>query len=452
MLSPPEMNVHAINQGHSVTDQPSEHGSVLLTVPRSSPAGSLHTKRAAVDFLTPGEKRLKAATDCISQVSIQCVSIVPIQAPIVLQGTTRMSTAQESNDIDKDMPCIEPMIFRCDNEREDSPTLANLDESHPIVIGDSQGNSSDAYPLDDDISDDDIVQLLADSPNYVQENHIPPSSVQTWNHGSQSATEYDPTLEHSPPNPQDTDTIAPRMSTASAAGNTSVSDDLLDEDVDWNAVMTNTTVIQAGSNPDSYPGIDDYRNLTAGTYAHNSDDACLSPDKGGSLPPFVRPPFPEKVRDRPSVPGMSSNTLLRTCFRIGAMISQTARSFNHQQDVIFELYARVTYSNRESLARKQHFQFVDLFKDQHPYPAATLTNWRAGSQLDKDSLKFLDTSGGPRLCRCMCKPTRDPKAAIGWTYTVLSIKEIDWEQIRWVRWYVCGDAGEEVEKNVAAKE
>ncbi|KAI0204536.1 hypothetical protein F4808DRAFT_345991 [Astrocystis sublimbata] len=300
-------------------------------------------------------------------------------------------------------------------------------------------NPSDAYPLDADIADDDIIQLLNDTQGSIKERHIPPSSLQGWDYESQSAQEYDPSLKYSPPKVEgpDINVVNPdRVSPGSAA---EASEDLLDEGVDWKAVLTNMDTMMTYPSSDHFPESDKPDTERAAMCAKETGDRGSQANKPGALIAFVRPPFPEKVRDRPLVPGMSSNTLLRTCFRIGVMISQTVHCFNHKQDVTFELYARVTYSSRETLARKQHFQFVDLYKDQQPYPAATLANWRVGSQLDKDSSTFLDTAEGPRLCWCLCKPTRDPRAAVGWTYTVLNIREIDREQLDWAKRIICAD-------------
>ncbi|KAK5626118.1 hypothetical protein RRF57_001833 [Xylaria bambusicola] len=301
--------------------------------------------------------------------------------------------------------------------------------------------SSDSYGLNE-ISDNDLIRLLAYDPDSVQENHIPPSSVQGWDHGSQSAAEYDPTLKFTPPDPQESDRDAGAANNITDVRQDNAVEDLLDDDVDWNVVLAKTNVLQDASSVTSGFAIDASRcaNMQVNTKREVSSSVERSSYETGPLTAFVRPPFPDKVRDRPSVPGMSSDTVLRTCFRTGAMISQTACCHNHQQCVVFELYARVTYSSRETLSRKQHFQFVDLFKDQQPYPAATLANWRVDSQLDKDSATFLDTRGGPRLCWCMCRPMKDPKAAIGWTYTVLKIREIGWEDIRWAKRIACGDS------------
>lgn len=366
----------------------------------------------------------------------------------------KQDTTLERNTQSGNAPTSSPIMESSDR------TFLCGDETAPFEIvqtiydtgADEEGSdSSDAYPLDDGIVDDDIVQLLTGPSGFVQETHIPPSSVQGWDHESRSAAEYDPSLKCSPPESRETDTDAAEIGRILATRQPdAASEDLLDENIDWNAVLTNANAIQEDKPINSYVEKQISNDVKVEMCGRTS--GVVGPvDEVMTLPAIIRPPFPEKIRDRPSVPGMSSDTLLRTCFRIGVMISQTVHCSNHQQDVVFELYARVTYSSRETLVRKQHFQFVDLCKDQQPYPAATLTNWRIGSQVDLDSSAFLDTSVGPRLCRCMCKPMKDPKAAIGWTYSVLKIKEIDWEQIHWAKKIICSDL-EEPSAEVAATE
>ncbi|KAI8955397.1 hypothetical protein F4801DRAFT_529165 [Xylaria longipes] len=370
-----------------------------------------------------------------------------------------------------DTPCSQEVVFEGTAEYETTLTSAvvvgssgwiefcnNGDTSfqgtgaiHNTATGDHWSDSSDAYPLDGDIADDDIIQLLTDTPGSVEENHIPPSSVQGWDHESRSATEYDPNLKYSPPDLEETETNAAKLEPVLSNRQTEASEDLLDEDVDWNTVLVNMDTIQKDLSVNPHPNLEIPKRGNTGMCAKKPGDFDSHPNELWPVTAFVRPPFPQKVRDRPSVPGMSSDTLLRTCFRIGMMISQTTYCFNHMQDVVFELYARVTYSSRERLARKQHFQFVDLYKDQQPYPAATLANWRMDSQLDKDSSVFLDTSGGPRLCWCMCKPMKDSKAAVGWTYTVLNIREIDREQLHWAKRIICADYEEPSAETLAAK-
>ncbi|KAI0839784.1 hypothetical protein F5Y06DRAFT_264604 [Hypoxylon sp. FL0890] len=321
---------------------------------------------------------------------------------------------------------------KVDNANESPEESTNLDSGANIDL-------EDEYPLDDDLMEEDIACLLDTAMDDVQETRIPPSSVtQAWDHDSRSAAEYDPTLQHSSPLSSIGKPGGPQTVDAAWKHNNS-DDDLLDEDVDWNAVYAMTSTIPTDSSTAGlqgivHPPLGNGFTYTEKTVEHNSHV------KNDALPmkPFVRPPFPEKVRDRSVISGLSSNTVLRTCFRIGEIINQAVHCLNHRQEVVFELFARVTYSSRESLQRRQHFQFVDLFKDQRLYPAGILSDWRVGSQLDRQSSAFLGTNSEPRICRCVCKPVRDPKISIGLSLVVLAIRETDWMQIRWAKKMFCG--------------
>lgn len=366
---------------------------------------STHQDLRATHAFDPGELTSDASNNCFLR-------------PVNGSSTPRIPLGK--NDGSYNTFSSSPLVSSCTLAVDSS--LANATGVPDINFRD-EADIDDTYPLDEDIADDDIIQLLDCTSGLVYENHIPPSSIQGWHHESQSPMDFDPTLQHTPPDPHHNNLKASEGVEVDAL------EDLLDEDVDWNAVLVNTNMIQQQAPTDS----------------------CLKTGVTGRisvtrLAPFLRKPFPESISDRASVPGMSSDTILRSCFRIGVMISQTVDCYRRQKDVVFELYARVTYSNREALTRKQHFQFIDLFKDQHPYPTATLTGWRPGSQLENDISSFLDTHDGPRLSWCICKPVKDPKAAIGWTYTVLKIKEVDWEQIRWAKEVICGYSNEQLEE------
>ncbi|KAI1488178.1 hypothetical protein F5X96DRAFT_646747 [Biscogniauxia mediterranea] len=303
-------------------------------------------------------------------------------------------------------------------------------------------NLDDEYPLDD--LEEEAMSLLGTPQSSVHEKHIPPSSVtKAWDHESRSAEEYDSTLQYSSPKPSsnrpanlEQQSVQPLL----AAGNGALSNgeqDLLDESVDWEAIVAATSALPKSSSSPSSPAIKASRMAMQETQVHRN--VVKSPCLSDRLRPFTRPPFPEKVRDRCSVPGLSSREVLRTCFRTGVMINQTVTCSKQQQKVVFELFARVVYSNRENLSRKQHFQFVDLFKDQQPFPSGILAGWKVGSQLDRHSSAFLDSSAGPKLCWCLCRPIKDARAAIGWTYIVLTIKETSWDQIQWSKKVVCGE-------------
>ncbi|KAI1095605.1 hypothetical protein F5B19DRAFT_440238 [Rostrohypoxylon terebratum] len=296
----------------------------------------------------------------------------------------------------------------------------------------------DEYPLDDDLMEEDMTCLLDTVVENVRETHIPPSSVtQAWDHDSRSAVEYDPTLQYSSPF-SSLEKAKDSQSASMIREIHEADENLLDDDVDWNAVYAITSTIPKISSAAGPEDALHSRPLGQNTNIEKPIEHNHGGQKATPLRPFVRPSFPEKIRDRPTVPGLSSDTVLRTCFRIGEMVNQAAHCLCHRQDAVFELFARVNYSNRENLQRRQHFQFMDLFKDQRPYPAGVLTNWRIGSQLDRQSSAFLSASAEPRICRCICKPIRDPKAAIGLILAILAIRETDWAQVEWAKHMVCG--------------
>ncbi|KAL7622238.1 hypothetical protein AAE478_007741 [Parahypoxylon ruwenzoriense] len=314
------------------------------------------------------------------------------------------------------------------------------------INADTTIDFDDDYPLDDGLMEEDMACLLHRGLGHTQETRIPPSSVTIdWGHDSRSALEYDPTLKYS--SPLSSSEKASRVQKGPqlvdvAGGPGDVQEDLLDEDVDWNVVYAMTDVIPgdpslAGLRETARPS-PSVRITCAGAPSETDRDI----EGVAPLGPFPRPPFPEKVGDLSTVIGLSSNTVLRTCFRIGEMINQSVRCLSHQQEVVFELFARVTYSNRENLERKQHFQFVDLFKDQQPYPAGILVGWRVGSQDDRQSSAFLNIKAKPKLCRCVCRPRREPKAATGLIFAILAIREVGWAQVRRAKKILCGDSDE----------
>ena len=79
------------------------------------------------------------------------------------------------------------------------------------------------------------------------------------------------------------------------------------------------------------------------------------------LEPFVRPPFPSLIVDRCPVSGLSGQTFLRTCFRIGEMFQAGSSCSAQKLNPVIELFARVNFSSREPGTTKQHFQFMDLW-------------------------------------------------------------------------------------------
>ncbi|KAF2117098.1 hypothetical protein BDV96DRAFT_571533 [Lophiotrema nucula] len=142
--------------------------------------------------------------------------------------------------------------------------------------------------------------------------------------------------------------------------------------------------------------------------------------------PIVRPSFPIPARDRSPIIGLTPNTLLRTCFRIGEAISTGSSAIKHGKNIIIELYARVLSSRRDNI--KQYFVFCDLYHKKPPYINATYDAaiWKSVELFDYDSGRLLQEG---RTCRCIGKMKRNGKAL---ELVVLNIWETTWEDILWV--------------------
>jgi hypothetical protein len=161
--------------------------------------------------------------------------------------------------------------------------------------------------------------------------------------------------------------------------------------------------------------------LTSRLLASTGDIDCAEARK-----PIARQPFPGAVRDRSPIIGLSSETLLRTCFRIGEAINQAHQSFKNGKRVILELYARILESSRDDT--KQHFTFCDLFHGKPPHVKGFYdrARWQSVQLFDYDSKRLLKLG---RICRCMGTMKRDGK---DWVMEVSSIWEATWDDIKWV--------------------
>lgn len=147
-----------------------------------------------------------------------------------------------------------------------------------------------------------------------------------------------------------------------------------------------------------------------------------------NMTPIVRPPFPAPVPlGWTPVVGLSANCLLRTVFRIGEIINAASHVAKSGQNVLFELYARVLSSQRDTV--NQHFIFGDLFHSNPPHLHGeySATIWRGLELHETDSGFFLDQTKLP--CRCIGKMKRIKK---GWVIQVLNIFPAQAEDIIWV--------------------
>ena len=154
--------------------------------------------------------------------------------------------------------------------------------------------------------------------------------------------------------------------------------------------------------------------------------------------PFARPPFPNSVFDRSPISGVSSHTVRRTCFRIGEAINAASVCSRKSLEAIIELYARVTYSKRETSGVRQHFQFADMFRSEHPpYLGGTYDQWKTCELWNMDSRAFLGHQGKGKLARVIGKMKRDGKTQ-QWKMVILSVWEASYDDVEWVKGIVCG--------------
>ncbi|KAL6714474.1 hypothetical protein ACLMJK_007898 [Lecanora helva] len=147
------------------------------------------------------------------------------------------------------------------------------------------------------------------------------------------------------------------------------------------------------------------------------------------ISPFTRPPFPNPIPDRPIILGSNNQTVLRTSFRIGEALNAAGIASRNQVDAIFELYARVLSSKREPNGGvKQFFQFGDLFTDKPPFLKGTYSLWKGVELWDVDSRGFVGEKGMGKMARVMGRIKRC-EAGGGYEMTILSIWEVDWEDV-----------------------
>ncbi|KAL8780068.1 MAG: hypothetical protein Q9213_006627 [Squamulea squamosa] len=164
----------------------------------------------------------------------------------------------------------------------------------------------------------------------------------------------------------------------------------------------------------------------------------VSFDENGAPIPFIHPVFPVPIRDRSPILGLSSKTVLRTCFRIGEALNAGSTALRTRTDAVIELYARVTSSERPAGSVKQLFQFADIFSpDKPPFLKGTYGLWKGVPLWDADSKVFLGEKGKGKMCRVVGRIGREERSR-GLEMTVLSVWEADWEDVGIVKGIYCG--------------
>lgn len=168
-----------------------------------------------------------------------------------------------------------------------------------------------------------------------------------------------------------------------------------------------------------------------------NDPCSIQCSSDGNRLPFARPSFPKSILPRSPILGLSSATVLRTCFRIGEALNAATQASRSNTDAVIELYARVSTSSRDPNGGfKQHFQFVDLFTDR-PHLNATSIIWKGVGLWDQDSKVFLGEEGRGKMCRALGRIKKRDAWAGGCEMNVLSIWEVDWEDVGVAKGLVC---------------
>ena len=327
----------------------------------------------------------------------------------------------------------------------------------------------DEYPMDE--ADEEVFKLSDLMTTGVIEKFQAPASLQyAFGDDPGSGEVYDSPLQFSPPKPQPTPASAKELQTdiASAAtspGRRSDTEALpVGGKEDWNLVGTDhpaedaedRVIFEVPSEPlrpmnmMNSAGRREYTSSSSPTTHFHASNSGATPGLSFEtelafinwilddsheyrpLQPFARPDFPILTRDRSPITGVSTQTVLRVCFRIGEMFKEGARCEAMKQDAVIELFARVTSSSREASTNKQHFQFADLWHDRPPFPNGILFNYRTSGLVESESKALLDADEGT-LARCLGRLKRDSKSETGWMLHIANIRMTDWEEIRWTR-------------------
>lgn len=326
---------------------------------------------------------------------------------------------------------------------------ANLDlvPHLPLVNMDSD---EDEYPMD--AGEDDRMLELSEYPDLVVEKHHAPSNLQNE---IDFQEEYDSSLQFSPP-------PLPGAKLQTSANNHSDplspirahENDSQDEFEDWAFMNTELDDVMRKAEVQKAPTtavfsqsqITDHFKTPAPkvTPKVNPKAAALILDDSHEYYPlerFARPEFPEIVRDRCPIVGVSAQSFLRVCFRIGELFKEGARCSAAGQDAVIELFARVNFSSREGGTTKQHFRFMDLWSEHPPFPTGILANYKSSSLADSESLFFVGDMGKGEMVRCLGRLKKEKKSDTCWIFDIINVRGTDWEEIRWTKKIV--DAGAE---------
>ncbi|KAI9794635.1 MAG: hypothetical protein M1816_004522 [Peltula sp. TS41687] len=311
------------------------------------------------------------------------------------------------------------------------------------------------------ITDDEEQQLLHLTD--IQERFSPPSNLQLpFDDSARSPEIFDSNLKGSPPEASDDCTTNQQASKYFGQSTAGVDTALLDvnrvdsaptgdqmgcdsylSDTEWGFLHDTSPHHTHSLSPS--PG---FNEADANGNPFSTEPAAVSNNPTHELPqpglkgdddisrpkPFARAPFPAAVQGRPFIPGLSSSTRLRTCFRIGEALREASMAARCRRQIIIELYARALYSSRENEGFKQVFQFGDLFHDRGPFLTGVCTSWKTSKIWDIDMQAFLGEGGKDKMARVVGRLERN---GASWQMDILSIWEASWDDVAHVRGIVC---------------
>jgi len=146
--------------------------------------------------------------------------------------------------------------------------------------------------------------------------------------------------------------------------------------------------------------------------------------------PIVRKPFPDQVQDRSPVTGLTSDTVLRTCFRVGEALNAGCQAVRLGRHVILELYARVISSTCMERSGSQRFVFADLYHDDPPHIDGVHEGWKNVLEREQEMASFLGASDDVRMCRVVGSMRR--KNGSKWEMVVQAIRGTTWDEVEYI--------------------
>lgn len=391
--------------------------------------------------------------------------MLAIASEPVIPETQLLETGTTHGNSVGDLLNESPIVRSCANQT--ASTIAGDEQrmrddlpSSPVILSD------DEYPWEDGLEEEDMVSLPTHLHGVIETFQTPPSLEYSFANGPMSGEVYDKSLQFSPPKSRSPSVLPVKAAGGSLTDRHSPSKAQCIEDIaadptegeDWSFVKSNHNMPTSGvpilSDPMSGQEIatpdetakraiplgpqkqrkrSTYAKIQPSTHSLITEEISLDDSHDYKpLQPFARPDFPSLVLDRCSIVGISAQSFLRVCFRVGEMFREGARCHALKQDAVIELFARITFSSREPGTTKQHFQFADLWHDRPPFPNGILANYKTSGLAESESRAFIGAEEY-LMARCIGRLRRDVKNSTGWFIDIINVRSTDWEEIKWTK-------------------